>query len=286
MNYSKLEPIEHESGILRRDGIHFHSPSDFAKEHLYYPHFGGVYTCTFPYRVKRDYCNAFLLARILDGELHVSFLDRYFCAGAGTVVFLDCKHRHAYWAEEPVTFQWIHFDGCSTQAYFDLLVPEHGICFPDKPELFFQFQYLIDELKTDAGNDHRLSSLIHNILGLLAIPDKEKEPAAITEALRYLSLHFREPITVDVIASHIGLNPQYFSRLFKKHLHQAPHQYLNTLRLRRAKSLLIESDFTIQRIAEECGFSGSTHFIRVFKQENRITPQMFRKYFDPAGFRD
>ncbi|MGI6007026.1 MAG: AraC family transcriptional regulator [Ruminococcus sp.] len=287
MNYAKLEPIprEMEAGIIEGNTIYFHSPSNFSKEFLYYPHFGGMYTCRFPYRVKRDFCDTFLLARIIKGRFHIRFMDQYFAADEGSVVFLDCKKPHIYWAEDPVTFQWIHFDGCSTQGYFDYLFPLRGVVFPDKPELFFQFNYLLEELKSDLSNDHKLSFLIHNILGLLAMNDKKQIPSSVTESIRFMTSHFQENLSVEDIAANCALNPQYFSRLFKKHTGQPPHQYLLSLRMKRAKSLLIESPLSVNEIANECGFTSSTHFIRSFKAENSITPQMFRKYFDPRGFR-
>ena len=284
-NYTSLEPIPRESGIVGGDTIYFHSPSAFAREHLYYPHFGGLYTCQFPYRVKRDYCDTFLLARIIKGCFHVRFLDQYITAREGNIVFLDCKKKHVYWAEDPVTFQWVHFDGCATQACFDYLFPIRGVCFPDKAELFFHFNSLLDELKSELSDDHRLSFLLHSILGLLAMNDKKQIPSSVTAAIRFMTSHFQEDLHVDDIAAASALNPQYFSRLFKKHTGQPPHQYLLSLRMKRAKSLLIESALSVNEIANECGFTSSTHFIRSFKAENGITPHIFRKYFEPGGFR-
>ncbi len=276
MDYHELKPRKNESGILHREGIYFHSPSDFAKENLYYIHFGGTYTCTFPYRINREHYHTFLLARILEGELHVRFKDYTTCAGEGSIVFLDCKQVHGYWAKSPVTFQWFHFDGCSVQGYFDYLTDQHNICFPGRHELFLSFDSILEELKTDHGNEHRLSFLIHSILGLLAVVDKRKEPPAVTDAIRYMETHYRDNISIEDIAGQLALNPRYFSKLFKKHTDSSPHQYLLALRLRRAKSLLLETSLSVQQISEECGFTSSTHFIRAFKQENDITPQKYR----------
>lgn len=284
MNYQELEPIrEFEPGILYREGIYFYSPSDFAKENLYYVHFGGLYTCASPYRIEREYYHTFFLARILEGEFYVCFQGNTMCAKAGSIVFLDCKQKHSYWAETPVTFQWLHFDGCSVQAYFDYLTEQqHNVCFTGKHDLFFPFDSIIEELKTDHGNEHRLSFLLHTILGLLAISDKRKEPEAVTNAVQYMAAHYQDNISVEDIAGSLALNPRYFSRLFKKYMASSPHQYLIALRLRRAKALLLETPLSIQQIAEECGFTNSTHFIRAFKQENKITPQKYRKLLLPV----
>ena len=232
MDYQELKPRKDETGILYREGIYFHSPSDFARKNLYYIHFGGLYTCTFPYRVNREYYHTFLLVRVLDGKFCVRFGDDTICAGTGSVILLDCKQKHSYWVQETTAFQWFHFDGCAAQAYF---------------ELFLLFDSILEELKTDHGNEHRLSILIHNILGLLAGIGKRNEPAAVTEAIQYMTAHYRDNISVADIAGYLALNPRYFSKVFKR-----------------------------QQIADECGFTSSTHFIRAFRQENDITPQKYR----------
>ena len=247
MDYQELKPRKDETGILYREGIYFHSPSDFARKNLYYIHFGGLYTCTFPYRVNREYYHTFLLVRVLDGKFCVRFGDDTICAGTGSVILLDCKQKHSYWVQETTAFQWFHFDGCAAQAYFDYLTGQHGVCFTGQPELFLLFDSILEELKTDHGNEHRLSILIHNILGLLAGIGKRNEPAAVTEAIQYMTAHYRDNISVADIAGYLALNPRYFSKVFKR-----------------------------QQIADECGFTSSTHFIRAFRQENDITPQKYR----------
>ena len=66
---------------------------------------------------------------------------------------------------------------------------------------------------------------------------------------------------------------------------RTPHEYLSAVRLRHAKELLTETALSVEEIGFRCGFSSSTAFIRSFRQATSITPASFRKYFDPAGFR-
>lgn len=286
MDYQELKPRKDETGILNREGIYFHSPSDFARKNLYYIHFGGLYTCTFPYRVNREYYHTFLLVRVLEGKFYVHFGEDTICAEAGSIIFLDCKQKHSYWVRETTSFQWFHFDGCSAQSYFDYLTgQQHGVCFAGQHELFLPFDSILEELKTDHGNEHKLSFLIHNILGLLAGIEKRNEPSAVTGAIRYMTTHYRENISVADIAGYLALNPRYFSKLFKRHTDSSPHQYLLALRLRRAKALLLETSMSIQQIADECGFTSSTHFIRAFRKENDITPQKYRNILFSGGQR-
>jgi len=285
MNYQELTPQPH-SGVTYKEGIYFCSPSDFAKEHLYYIHFGGMYTCNSAYEIDRNYYHAFLLFRILKGHLNFKYRGRSFTAKDGDIVFLDCKEYHHYWADDFVTFQWFHFDGSSSQAYFDMLYETQGPCFSEKTELYFPFNYILDELKSPAPEEHKLSFLIHNIIGLLAYRDKRQEPTVIQKARQFIQDHYHEDITVPDIAKHVALNPFYFSKLFKKITGVAPHQYLSYIRIKYAKTLLAETTHSLTYVAEKCGYSSDSHFIRAFKKETSVTPTYFRRYFDASGFRD
>ena len=100
-----------------------------------------------------------------------------------------------------------------------------------------------------------------------------------------MSQHYRQSPSIEEIAAHVSLNPQYFSRLFKRQMGSSPHSYLLSLQLDQAKTLLIESTLNVQQIAEECGFTSSTHFIRAFKAKMRLHRWYSRKYYNVAGFK-
>lgn len=285
MKYQKIEPQPH-GGVVYKEGIYFQSPSDFAKEHLYYIQFGGMYTCDRTYVINRNYYHAFLLFRILKGKLNFEYRGDSFTAKDGDVVLLDCKEYHHYWADDLVTFQWFHFDGCSSQAYFDMLYTTFGSCFSSKTELYFPFNCIYEELKSTVPDEHKLSFLIHNIIGILALHDKKHEPEVVQKARQFIQGHYHENITVPDIAAHVALNAFYFSKLFKKKTGTPPHQYLSSIRIQYAKTLLAETSHSLSYIAEKCGYASDSHFIRAFKKETAVTPTQFRRYFDPSGFRN
>ncbi|MFV0528678.1 MAG: AraC family transcriptional regulator [Lachnospiraceae bacterium] len=283
--YQEVKPQPH-GGVTYKEGIYFHSPSNFAKEYLYYVLFGGLYTCNEHYEINRPYYPVFLLIRITKGNLHFNYLDSTFTAKTGDVVLLDCKKPHRYWADSLVTFQWFHFDGCSSQAYFDMLSARFGTCFSEKTGLYFTFNSILDELKSGTPDDHKCSVSIHDILSVLAESDKRLESSSVQKARQFIQEHFKENISVPDIASYVSLNSFYFSKLFKKTTGMPPHQYLTGLRIKYAKLLLAETSYGISHIAITCGFSHEMHFIRSFKTNASITPTQFRKYFDSSGFRD
>lgn len=85
--------------------------------------------------------------------------------------------------------------------------------------------------------------------------------------------------TVTMMAEHIGLNPQYFSRLFKKVAGVSPKHYLMNLKLQTAQSLLIRTNLSIKEIANNSYFKNEKLFLRQFRKSIGITPSQYRAQF-------
>lgn len=79
------------------------------------------------------------------------------------------------------------------------------------------------------------------------------------------------------VATAFGLTPVQFSRRFAAAYKMNPLEYLTSLRLERARSLLRESDLNLEEIAEQCGYQNGSYISRLFAKKLRITPSEFRK---------
>ncbi len=272
--------LENELGIIEKKGIWFYEPSDFALENLFYPMWGGEYVCTAPYRVEREYMDAYMLFSILEGEMYYTYENETFTAKAGQFVFLDCHRPNTYWAEEPIRKQWIHFNGNAAAAYHDLIYSEFGPCLSGRRKAASNLYQILVNLERGMAEDHEMSLLIHGILAdLAAPPEGRKQFQVIQPAVAYINEHYYEEINVEDLAVLCNVSAVYLTRLFRQGLHRAPHEYLQQIRLNNAARLLTDTRDSVDSIAEQCGFSGSTHFIRMFKKRYKTTPLQFRKLF-------
>lgn len=84
---------------------------------------------------------------------------------------------------------------------------------------------------------------------------------------------------ISDFAKHIPLSQDHFIRVFKKETGVTPGQYVLEQRLEMAQHLLVESNLTIQRISELCGFDSLPWFSRLFRQKKNITPGMYRRRY-------
>jgi AraC-like DNA-binding protein len=79
------------------------------------------------------------------------------------------------------------------------------------------------------------------------------------------------------LAKRLKVHPVTLSRRFSRYYHCNIGEYLRQLRIERAISLLARKSIPISDIAEHCGFSETSNFIRCFKKQKGITPESYRK---------
>ena len=84
-------------------------------------------------------------------------------------------------------------------------------------------------------------------------------------------------LSISSIAGHVRLSPGYLSRFFKEQAGEGLLDYINRLRLARAKLMLVDEARSIGEIAKTVGYSDSNAFIRVFKRYEGITPGKYRQ---------
>lgn len=100
----------------------------------------------------------------------------------------------------------------------------------------------------------------------------------VAPVLEEIRLSYAGRLTVQELAKHVYITPQYLARLFVRFLGCSTYEYLVNYRIARAKELLLaRKRGEIQRIAGEVGFEEPSHFIAVFKKRTGLTPYQFRK---------
>lgn len=99
---------------------------------------------------------------------------------------------------------------------------------------------------------------------------------AIKSCINYMEEHYDEKFTVLKMAKFCAMSESYFTFFFKEVTGVSFIHYLNTYRIKKSKSLLIETNLSLEQIAEKIGFSDATYFTRVFKKIEKVTPQQYR----------
>jgi YesN/AraC family two-component response regulator len=100
----------------------------------------------------------------------------------------------------------------------------------------------------------------------------------IVKATReYLESHYADDISLEAMAEHVNISPQYFSKLIKKTTGFNFIDWLSMLRVKKAKELLMNTDFTVKEVCFMVGYKDPNYFSRIFKKRIGITPSEFVK---------
>ncbi len=96
------------------------------------------------------------------------------------------------------------------------------------------------------------------------------------QALQYIFEHFTEPLTLESTARALGISAIHLSHLFSQQLNINFRQYINTLRVSRACSLLWNPSFSISQVAYLCGYGNQRTFNRAFEEVCHMQPKQYR----------
>ena len=98
----------------------------------------------------------------------------------------------------------------------------------------------------------------------------------LKRVLDYIANSLEENISLSQLAAIAGMSPHYFSELFKQSTGRTPHNYVVRERIERAKQRLRDPKCSIVEAGLDAGFQNSSHFARIFRRLEGITPSRFR----------
>jgi AraC family transcriptional regulator len=134
-------------------------------------------------------------------------------------------------------------------------------------------------LEYDKQDQLHIESLTCELLGAITrarMIRETRKPPWLASVVEYLRAELGRPITLEEIATEIGIHPVYLSRVFRHSFRQTLGEYLNSMRAEFAREHLAFSDESLAEIACRCGFADQSHFTRTFRKITGTTPGAFR----------
>ena len=98
----------------------------------------------------------------------------------------------------------------------------------------------------------------------------------IRDCIAYIEENYAEEIRLETLAGRSFLSPDHFSKVFKRLTRKTPIEFINSLRVDKAKHLLGTTSRSITEIAFQTGFHDSNYFARQFKKITKMTPKQYR----------
>lgn len=99
---------------------------------------------------------------------------------------------------------------------------------------------------------------------------------AVRQARRYIHTHMNQPVTLTDMAREVGMNPSYFSMLFKKETGENFTNYVNRTKIEHAKLLLRQPACKVYQVCSQVGFEDAKYFAKLFRRVVGMTPSDYR----------
>ena len=229
------------------------------------------------------------LLYIVSGKGHFYFHgeDRVVYAGRMVLIQPRQEQRYEYFGEDKPEVYWVHFTGSDVKN----ILRSYNI--PMDDPIFYSgasstysylFKEMIHELQNcKTGYEDLLTMYLRQIFLLVQRTRQEERPTVSTYiqeemefAQRYFNEHYNEPISIQEYAESRNMSVCYFQRNFKQIVKHTPMQYLLTIRVNNAASLLETTDYSMAEIAAIVGYEDPLYFSRLFRKIKGVSPRDYR----------
>ncbi len=174
-----------------------------------------------------------------------------------------------------------HCDVCS------IFIPKHMRISPKEMEMLEHFSQL-DQEPQSMRNWKRQASFQHFMQHLDRGLSSLSDVAAIRIAEKielYIRHNYSLPISNPLLQKELNYHPNYLARSMLKVYGMTPMEYLLQFRLEQAKKLLLQTAWSVARIAEEIGFNHVSYFSSCFSKKEGISPSNFRNKFTGTEYK-
>lgn len=234
---------------------------------------------------RRDY----QILYVANGKAHFWFDGVEQVVSAGNMVLYkpDEIQKYVYYLEDHPEVFWIHFTGNDVKnilTYHGISLEEHVFYSGVLPEYKALFRKIIQELQLCRfGYEDYIASLFNDMLLLVSRQQHEKPEVAgsmqeqIEVAAAYFNENYNTKISIDAYAESLHVSTNWFIHNFRQYMGMSPAQYVLSLRMVNAQSLLEHTNYNVKKISEIVGYDNPLYFSRVFKKEIGQSPAQYRK---------
>lgn len=198
------------------------------------------------------------------------------------------EQRYYYYGVDHTEVYWVHFTGSNVKNIlrkYGIADNLHTIHTGASLEYKNLFLAMIQELKfCKADYEELLVSLLQHLLILIHRSTIEKPYSGssssikeIDDAVRYFHANYQGLINVQDYAKAHNISKSWFIQLFKEYTSMTPNQYIQSLRLSNAQSLLESTEYNVTEVANIVGYDNALYFSRLFRKQVGMSPSEFRK---------
>lgn len=211
------------------------------------------------------------------------------CAGDGFVIFPDQLVTYTADKDNPWTYSWVGFHGLKAESYLRKagFSKERPIFRYDSDEKLSDcLNSMISCARISIPSELMLLGYLYIFLSLLIDngrrentqhPGSDNNDKYIRRAIEFISKNYSNEISIQDLASRLGIDRSFLYTVFIKHLNMSPQDFLIRFRIDRAVELMENTSLSIGDISRSVGYDDPLHFSKIFKKKKGISPSLFRK---------
>lgn len=100
---------------------------------------------------------------------------------------------------------------------------------------------------------------------------------SIMASIQYIDVHYADDITIGDLAGQANISESHFRRLFTAYMNMTPVDYINMIRIRKTCTLLVQTNDSVERVAEMVGYTTPSTFNRNFRKLTGASPYQWKK---------
>ena len=245
----------------------------------------GTYKCEPLYSYEHLVKNRIIIHFVLNGKGILRLNGKQYDVGPHQIFLIPQDTKTFYQADkdDPWEYIWLHIGG----PKIPLILEEAGLTPSNPVYVPMACADKIEALAKDIVNNYTRQYYcvgnLYKICDYMIENSITKHGGAVDHAriyvknvISYIQLKYSEPVKVEQIASALGLNRSYLTRLFKEVTGYSLQEYLLTYRMKMAFKMLSENRLSVSEIAAAVGYSDTFTFSKAFKRHFGSSPSSFK----------
>lgn len=222
--------------------------------------------------------NRLLLVYTIQGTGSIQYNEQNYSLAPHQVILFNTSQGYTVQAlSDNWKLVWMQFSGFLAEKLVFEIHKYRGLVLPatsSTEKILDDVYHLTQTPSKDHRSDIRLSSKLYTLLADLMT----ESPVSIktTPAISYIQGHYKENISLDMLAKLCHMSKYYFVRIFHEENGISPIDFLQHYRISIARQLLLETQYPVSIIAEKCGFETPSYFSKIFKKYCDVSPSQYR----------
>ncbi|MGL5787711.1 MAG: AraC family transcriptional regulator [Bacteroidales bacterium] len=191
-------------------------------------------------------------------------------------------NKNTGWTEYWIGFKGANIDNILLNNFFEKRTPVYKIGYDE--EVLNLYTKALDVANSKKAHYQQLlAGIVINLLGLATYNDKNRkfdtnsDIARMNKARVIMLENIDSIITGEDIAKMVNMSYSKFRKLFKEYTETSPAQYIQELKLQKARKLLLTTNLTVKEIALSLNYTDISYFSTIFSKKNGESPKKFRE---------